>query len=73
MADSAMVSAYFFAQKIEEFSSSIFHGNKFTSPFSTKSVLRRNKSATQMKSLRDEILLTQGYKDGFNFIEAARL
>ena len=33
MADSAMVSAYFFAQKIEEFSSSIFHGNKFTSPF----------------------------------------
>ena len=26
MADSAMVSAYFFAQKIEEFSSSIFGG-----------------------------------------------
>ena len=25
--------------------------------FSTKSVLRRNKSASQMKSLRDEILL----------------
>ena len=22
-----------------------------------------------MKSLRDEILLTQGYKDGFNFIK----
>ena len=37
--------------------------------FSAKSVLRRDKSATQMKSLRDEILLMQGYKDGFNFIQ----
>jgi len=41
--------------------------------FSTKSVLRQNKSALQMKSLRDEILLRKDKKDGFNFIEAARL
>ena len=37
--------------------------------FSTKSVLRRDKSASQMKSLRDEIAFG-GYKDGFNFFEA---
>ena len=40
--------------------------------FSSKSVLRRDKSAMQMKSLRDEIAFG-GYKDGFNFIEAVRL
>ena len=40
--------------------------------FSTKSVLRRNKSATQMKSLRDEIRLRRYNKDGFNFIRAMR-
>ena len=37
--------------------------------FSTKSVLRRNKSATQMKSLRDEIRFHRDNKDGFNFIK----
>ena len=41
--------------------------------FSTKSVLRRDKSATQMKSLRDEIRFHRDNKDGFNFIEAVRL
>ena len=45
--------------------------------FSTKSVLRRNKSATQMKTLRDEILLRKDKKTdlisskplGFDFIQ----
>ena len=32
----------------------------------------RNKSASQMKSLRDEIAFGE-YRDGFNFIDAARL
>ena len=41
--------------------------------FSTKSVLRRDKSALQMKSLRDEIRLRRNIKDGFNFIKAVRL
>ena len=41
--------------------------------FSTKSVLRRDKSALQVKSLRDEIRLRRDNKDGFNFIEAVRL
>ena len=77
MADSAMVSAIFVHKKSRIFHPRFFMGINLHPLFSTKSVLRRNKSAMQMKSLRDEIRLRRDIKTdlisskpkGFDFIQ----